>query len=410
MKKEYHRTLNRGVTPLVLAMVLSASGLAQAQERDGRGIAEKSQSRAVLADVREKLTWQASPSPVVGDPPLDVQAPGYGPGTHMVEFFNDHSGLWLTAKMFIPEGGGLHPAVVVLHGSGGLWHNDNVMGGVMSGHFEDWAQTFLDEGYVSLFIDSFTPRGLVEFAGKRPAEDPGLDDALCSPAYERTKDAYAGLAFLQSGFMISKVDGARIGLMGFSHGGSTALATVVSPTVTPNEWTVNYEKINAPTDYHWPVDPPQLPPLGFEELGFKAVVTYYPGAGFFGYFGPLEDFLPDLYMPYTPSLMITGSADTSVNPDEYPEYLQEKSLAHAEAKGVDAVEGLDLVDGLLSEFEGYTDAATVSGSSEHPLAHVLFADAVHSFDEGKPGIPNQVAKEKGQEMTLRWFESFLEGE
>lgn len=412
MKKPlFNSALSR--TAFGVVSVLACSLFAQAAlAQDWRVVDERrtglKPGRSILKAVRPILPIQAARVNPVFNPPLDIQAPGYGPGTHFVEFYNQASNLWLEGKLFVPEGPGLKPAVVVLHGSGGLWSDDDVDAGIMVTHFEDWAQTFLDEGYVALFIDSYTPRGLVEFRGKRPAEDPLLDDAICSPSYERTKDAYAGLAFLQSGFFTGRVDEERIGLMGFSHGGSTALASVVSTSVQPDNWTVNYLRLNETTDYNWDTDipSPQLPPLGSEVLGFKAVVSYYPGCGFHGYFGPLEDFSAHRYMPYAPSLIMHGSEDDTTNPDDYPEWLIAKSLVHADET---MYAPNDTVGDLLAEFDGMSNSATITPGSgaDNPLAQVLFEGAEHSFDEDLQGDANQEAMEKGHAMALRWFESFL---
>ncbi len=151
------------------------------------------------------------------------------------------SALPLGARYFRPTGPGPFPAVLVLHGVGGLWKNDDPGGGVMSQHFEDWAQDLAAEGYASLFVDSYTARGIVEFDSRRPAEDPTLDDSICSPAYERPKDVFKALAFLQAR---TEVMPDRIGLLAFSQGAETALASLLSPSIARPTWTMSYLKLH----------------------------------------------------------------------------------------------------------------------------------------------------------------------
>jgi hypothetical protein len=56
----------------------------------------------------------------------------------------------LTGKLKKPKGDGPFPAVVLLHGSGG----------VNASRDADWAKRLTDWGYVTLQVDSFGPRGV----------------------------------------------------------------------------------------------------------------------------------------------------------------------------------------------------------------------------------------------------------
>ena len=99
-----------------------------------------------------------------------------------------------------PDGAGRHPAVVLLHGCGGLAERID----------QRWGQTLASWGYVTLTIDSFGPRGIGNICGSRFPRD--LDF-----------DAYRGLNFLvRQPF----VDAKRVVAMGFSQGGSVALLSV----------------------------------------------------------------------------------------------------------------------------------------------------------------------------------------
>jgi dienelactone hydrolase len=108
-------------------------------------------------------------------------------------------------------GPGRHPAVVLLHGCGGMFNRRT---GLISALKRDWVAA-LNRGYSVLMVDSFRPRGV---------------DLTCSPAtYNRAivearpKDAYGALYYLQKQPFVR---GDRVALMGWSAGGGTVLRTV----------------------------------------------------------------------------------------------------------------------------------------------------------------------------------------
>ena len=109
-----------------------------------------------------------------------------------------------------PAGSGPFPAVVILHDCSGL-------GPRSSGMAWRWSSELTQRGYVTIWPDSFTPRG-------RPR-------GLCADASpprvtheQRAQDAYAALAYLAS---LPFVDTRRVAVMGGSHGGSSTLAAIV---------------------------------------------------------------------------------------------------------------------------------------------------------------------------------------
>jgi len=112
----------------------------------------------------------------------------------------------LPASLSMPSGKGPFPAVVFMHGCGGLLSGDNKQ-------ISDWAWWFNNHGYAALTIDSFTGRGLT---------------SVCSDKYfggsqgsfARVPDARAALQDLTENPMI---DSKRLVLVGFSHGGLTVL-------------------------------------------------------------------------------------------------------------------------------------------------------------------------------------------
>jgi len=191
-----------------------------------------------------------------------------------------------------PAGDGPFPAVVILHDCSGL-------GPRSSGGPWRWATRLTDDGYVTLWPDSFGTRG-------HPA-------GVCSdasppriPPAARAKDAYAALDYLRT---LPFVDARRIAVMGGSHGGSSTLATIVA------------DDANA----------------GRKGPGFAAAIALYPSCGFsfgawsveraanerhkiVGYAG--------VFKPLAPLLILIGGAD-----DWTPAAPCEKLAAAAQQAG-----------------------------------------------------------------------------
>jgi dienelactone hydrolase len=110
----------------------------------------------------------------------------------------------LTAEFSTPSGAGPFPAVILLHGCGGV-----------GPHIKDWAVWFRHEGYAALVLDSFGGRGLKRLCGGSAA----LTGRMRAP------DVYAAARYLKT---LPQIDGKRIAAIGYSHGGWTlmwALAT-----------------------------------------------------------------------------------------------------------------------------------------------------------------------------------------
>lgn len=108
----------------------------------------------------------------------------------------------------LPDGGDMSPAVVLMHGCGGL--SDIVMAGL-----EAHATALRDAGFATLILDSFGPRNL----------DGGVVcesfEALRKAVYNRRFDAFGAHEFLEN---ITAIDGRNIFLMGQSNGGSVAVS------------------------------------------------------------------------------------------------------------------------------------------------------------------------------------------
>src|SRR5450830_1884947 len=99
---------------------------------------------------------------------------------------NGAAATMLPRWLFKPTGAGPLPAVLAMHGCGGLF---NRMGKLV-GRESAWADLLIDRGYVVLFPDSFGPRKITGACGNG---EPGA-----RPWVERTEDAYGALDYLQA--------------------------------------------------------------------------------------------------------------------------------------------------------------------------------------------------------------------
>ena len=114
----------------------------------------------------------------------------------------------ISATLVRPAGEGPFPAVVQLHGCGGL-----------EAQSYRWARWLVEHGYVALVVDSFGPRGLKGDCRSDP-DDP--------PISARLDDAFGALRYLQS---LPSVRADRIAAIGWSQGGVYAIAVINGPSL-----------------------------------------------------------------------------------------------------------------------------------------------------------------------------------
>lgn len=182
------------------------------------------------------------------------------------------------------------PAVVMMHGRAGAYSslaNGNYSSATLSKRHQEWGHLWAQQGYVAILVDGFGPRGYPQGFGRfsydqRPEE---LNEVTIRPL-----DAYGALSYLRSRHDVVPD---RVGLQGWSNGGSASLATM--STTTPG--------IVSPTP----------------STGFRAALAFYPACGLKGQF---ENGL----VPYAPVRVFQGSADEEVSPRRCAE-LVEKSRA-----------------------------------------------------------------------------------
>ena len=117
-------------------------------------------------------------------------------------FARDHRGkpIQVPGQLLLPAGSGKVPAMVIHHGSGG----------VSEAREHRYARELVGMGMAALVIDSFKPRGISTTVSNQ--------DAVSS--LEMTDDAFAALKALAGH---PRIDAAKIGIVGFSKGGTVAL-------------------------------------------------------------------------------------------------------------------------------------------------------------------------------------------
>ena len=113
----------------------------------------------------------------------------------------------LPAQLTLPPGPGPHPVVIVLHGCGGISSNTRL-----------WANRLVGWGYGALVVDSLAPRGLTSVCDH--------DQQRLLSTTDRAGDGVAAARWLQGQ---PGVDGARIAVIGESHGGGTAVILANHP-------------------------------------------------------------------------------------------------------------------------------------------------------------------------------------
>jgi carboxymethylenebutenolidase len=217
-----------------------------------------------------------------------------------VSFPSNDGKTTLTGYLFLPDAGTAQkrPAIVMMHGRAGAYSsraNGVYDASTLSKRHQAWGALWASHGYVALMVDGFGPRGYAQGFPRhsydsRPEE---LNEVTVRPL-----DAAGALAYLRTRH---DVDGARIGLQGWSNGGSATLATMAAPN------------------------------------GFAAALAFYPACGLKGAFDAG-------YKPAAPVRVFIGTADKEVSPKRC-----EALVAASRAAGGDI--GIELYAGATHGFD-----------------------------------------------------------
>jgi len=162
----------------------------------------------------------------------------------------------LVGFLFTPTGSGLHPAVVMMHGCGGAYDSQGMIGA----RHRMWGEYLASQGYTALLLDSFTSRDIKEICtikfGNRTLKEA-----------DRVGDAYAALAWLRQQ---NDVDAKHINLLGWSHGAGVTLDAIGRQPIMGD--------------------------------GFNAAIAFYPGC-------TSRNKRADQFHTYAPLLLLIGEAD-----------------------------------------------------------------------------------------------------
>jgi dienelactone hydrolase len=198
-----------------------------------------------------------------------------------VQFGSADGKTTLVGYVFKPsvQPGGRVPAIVMMHGRAGPY--SSLAKGVydattLSQRHQFWGRLWAAQGYIAVLVDGFGPRGYPQGFGRftyasRPEE---LDEVTIRPL-----DAYGALAYLRSR---TDVLPGRIGLQGWSNGGSATLASMA----------------------------PDAPGIAghLPDAGFRAALAFYPACGLKDHFATIG------YHSYAPLRVFVGTADEEISP------------------------------------------------------------------------------------------------
>jgi len=252
--------------------------------------------------------------------------------------------------LYFPAAGAAAPLVIAAHGCGGMYSARADRADQLSERGIAWTETLLADGYAVLWPDSFNPRG------KRSVCLHKRGEPSITPATRRL-DILGALAFAakQPG-----VDRSRIALLGWSHGGSTTLASI------------NGKDPRIAQFFAAPDAPPP----------FRAAVAFYPGC-------IVSQRLGDKWLPSIPLEVHIGALDDWSQPKPCAA-LGESARARGASMTVTvypgAYHGFDAPRGKVSVWKEVTtgmnpDKGVTVGPD--PAARAAAGSAVRAFLRAK---------------------------
>jgi dienelactone hydrolase len=176
-------------------------------------------------------------------------------------------GYLLLPRTPVPRGG--YPAVIAMHGCGGLHSTRKGHEDELAERLALRAELFLADGFAVLFPDSFGPRDMREVCTIR------IGDRTIT-ANRRRLDALGALTYLAHR---NDINAERIALVGWSHGGSAVLQAI---NARDSEVAAFATTQNAPS--------------------FRAAVAFYPGCN-----NPLK--AGERWQPGVPTRIHVGELD-----------------------------------------------------------------------------------------------------
>jgi dienelactone hydrolase len=244
-----------------------------------------------------------------------------------VQFTNSQD-IVIDGWMWRPDDGLRHSAVVMLHGCSGVYSGSDPAKGLQR-IYREWGQRLLDAGYVALLVDSFTPRGAEQ-------NQCGNGVVGTSEVEDRPQDAIAARRWLVRQGIARKL---RIGLLGWSHGASSTLATI-EQTVTPAR-------------------------------PFRAAVAFYPGCGLYNAFGGISQ---SFWAPITPVRILHASLDPLYTAGSCQKRLENAALLTTVPARMRVFDGAQHSFDLATAVGGKWTAADVSAKAQADYSAMLWFD------------------------------------
>jgi len=179
----------------------------------------------------------------------------------------------LIGYLFMPEKRAARvPAVVMMHGRAGVYSSlarGRYDASTISQRHRAWGTLWAANGYAALLVDDFGPRG---YPGGFPRFSYDTRPDAVNEVTVRPLDAYGALTWLRTR---GDIAADRIGLQGWSNGGSAALAAMAAGSGLAPATSLK---------------------------GFSAALVFYPACRLRGRFD-------DGYRPYAPVRVFHGTAD-----------------------------------------------------------------------------------------------------
>ncbi|WP_428263756.1 dienelactone hydrolase family protein [Haliangium sp.] len=274
-----------------------------------------------------------------GDPAVRLPVPDIDGIDVQEVVFDNRLGDPIQAAYLVPDRSKPMPAVIVLHGAGGLYDepsgNDEHEFGPQ---FEEWAGLLYQEGYAVIMPASFFSRGFYEWNDAPDNLD--TEDRLVYRVY----DAYAALDFA---CRQPEIDCDRVAVMGFSNGGSAS-------TLVMHERLREVERMGD---------------LAADGPRFALSIPYYPGCGWKGWISLNLDEPDEFYFPYGPVYMHHAADDS-------------------------------LVDDCERRLEQTEMLTNMRNESENPFHMHIYDSVDHGFDSSPNDSREESARDDARVRTL----------
>lgn len=201
-----------------------------------------------------------------------------------LSFASADGGTEIVGYLYRPKTAGAHPAIVLLHGRGGLYSSNDNAGctevspgtaspcnaATLSKRHRMWGEYWSERGFLALLPDSFGSRSKAHGFGRFTHDAP--DRADVNERTVRPLDAEGALAYLRGR---SDVIGDQVFLQGWSNGASTALNVMIRQGARP--------------------------------AGYRGALVFYPGCG-------SKSLLSPVISTTAPIAMFLGTDDEEVSP------------------------------------------------------------------------------------------------